>query len=102
MAELKNETDLRIELEALTKEASTLNETRIRIEAELDRIKSEKESIEKELMAEFQTTDIDEIKKELQRRNIDNNNKVNSFRDEINNYKEELNNILSLINKVKQ
>lgn len=57
----KTEKQFREELEALAQKSSALNERRIRIQAEIERARQEKEELEASLMAEFKTCDLKEL-----------------------------------------
>lgn len=75
--------DLIAELEALKHEASKLNETRIRIVAEIERAQGEKDSLERDLLAEYGTSDLEKLREILRSREEANAKAVGDYRESI-------------------
>lgn len=83
MTTIRSEEALRVELEALQKEAQKLNEDRIRAETEIKRASEEMEKLEADLRAEFGTSDLAEVERLLKEREEENSRKVDEYRAEI-------------------
>lgn len=79
----KTEKQFREELEALAQKSSALNERRIRIQAEIERARQEKDELEKSLMEEFKTCDLKELARELSKRELANEDALSTYRQRI-------------------
>lgn len=86
----KTEAQLRAEVEAIRVEADQLKEKRIRILSELDYAKKEREVLESELQAEFQTTDIAVIEALIEERYLNNLKVIAQYRKEVDTVKGEI------------
>ena len=98
---LKNEDELRQELEVLQQEAARLSELRIRLDSDLSRAKEERQQLEAELEAEFGTKDPERIKQILQERVRSNNEAVALYRQAIQKMREELEFLAAELAKLK-
>ena len=97
----KTEKQFREELESLSKEGGKLNEKRIRIQAEIDRARKEKEDLEASLTAEFGTCDLKELSLILAAREQANESALASYRDGIRRLGEEIEAVTAKISEAK-
>lgn len=79
----KSEEQFRREVEELNNEGSALNEQRIRIQAEIERSRTEREELEAKFLQEFGTSDLEEIENVLAQREASNQAKVDTYRADI-------------------
>ena len=79
----KTEEEFRREVEALSAEGAALNEQRIRIQAEIERARKEREELEAKFMQEFGTSDLEEIDRIIAEREASNQAKVDHYRESI-------------------
>lgn len=97
----KTEEQFRKELDALNAEASQLNEQRIRIQAEIERARSEKEELEAKMLEEFKTSDLNELSDILERAERENEEALRSYRKSIEALRSEIDTVSQQLAKIR-
>lgn len=87
-------------LETLKTEADKINELRIRVSTEVERLTIEKTKLEKEFETKYGTSNIEEISKILSNQIEENDKLVNDFETDINAAKQSLTIVQQEINKL--
>lgn len=100
MSHNHKESNVLSRLEELKQEAEKINESRIRLSAEIDRISNEKTKLEQEFITKYGTCDLGELEKILNAE-IENNNKaIMDFETSVNETKQALTSIQQEISKL--
>ena len=97
----KTEEQFRKELDTLNAEATQLNEQRIRIQAEIERARSEKEELEAKMLEEFQTSNLDELAENLATAERKNEDALRSYRSSIEALRSEIEQVSQQLAKIR-